>query len=248
MGLPGTPGSVAPLSINTPGLTALNIRSGLRNLTGLSSPGLHSTSSATQSPAHPHGPFSVMTHHSNYSQSSEVHSREGSLGQLYNIHNPPHSAGSDKDRFVNGSTLSLLQDSTELAMDLWEQVEVLFDDPSVAGVVGTTGKGYLHRAQDVTTRLREGVMALVDGGDEEEYGPEVYENASAFGKVDPSTRLRLIITDAFRAGCSERRSHAQKGKGVWCIAQSPPGRYAQKPHSMHSRICKPAAVLVFCFI
>ena len=103
------------------------------------------------------------------------------------MHNPPHSAGSDKDRFVNGSTLSLLQESTELAMDLWEQVEVLFDDPRASEVVGSTGKDYLHSAQDVTTRLKEGVTALVDGGAEEAYGPEVYENASAFGKVDPST-------------------------------------------------------------
>lgn len=188
MGLASAAGSVAPLSINTP--AALNLRAGLRNLTGLSSPGLPATSSATPSPAHPHGPLSAMTHHSNHSQSSEVHSREGSLGQLYSMHNPPHSAGSDKDRFVNGSTLSLLQDSTELAMDLWEQVEVLFSNPSAAEIVGSTGKDYLCRAQDVTTRLREGVIALVDGGDEEAYGPEVYENASAFGKVDLSTRLR----------------------------------------------------------
>ena len=68
-------------------------------------------------------------------------------------------------------------------MDLWEQVEVLFDDPRASEVVGSTGKDYLHSAQDVTTRLKEGVTALVD----EAYGPEVYENASAFGKVDPST-------------------------------------------------------------
>ena len=184
MGLTASAGGVAPLSIHPPSLVPLNLRSGLRNL---SSPGLPSASSTTLSPAHPHGPPSALTHHSNHSQSSEIHSREGSLGQLYNIHNPPHSAGSDKDRFVNGSTLSLLQESTELAVDLWEQVEVLFDDPRASEVVGSTGKDYLHRAQNVTAKLREGVTALVDGGDEETYGPEIYENASAFGKVDPST-------------------------------------------------------------
>ena len=125
---------------------------------------------------------------------------------------------------------------------------MLFDDPRAAGVVGSTGKDYLHRAQGVTMGPREDVMTLVNGGDEVEYGPEVYENANAFGKVDPSTRLRWITSDYFRAGCSKCRSHAQKGKGVWCIAQSPLGRYAQKSHSMHSRKGKPAAVLVFCFI
>ena len=187
MGPSGTTGGVAPLSINPPSLIALNLRSGLRNLAGLPSPGLPSASSATPSLAHLQGPPLAMTHHSNHSQSSEIHSREGSLGQLYSMHNPPHSAGSDKDRFVNGSTLSLLQESTELAMDLWEQVEVLFDDPRASEVVGSIGKDYLHSAQDVTTRLKEGVTALVDGGAEEAYGPEVYENASAFGKVDLST-------------------------------------------------------------
>ena len=208
MGLANTAGGVAPLSINPPSLVAFNLRSGLRNPTGLQSPGPPSTSSATLSPLHPHGPPSTLTHHSNHSQSSEIHSREGSLGQLYNIHNPPHSAGSDKDRFVNGSTLSLLQESTELAMDLWEQVEVLFDDPRASEVVGSTGKDHLHRAQDVTTRLREGVTALVDGGDEEAYGPEVYENASAFGKVDPSSHRRWITTNHFPVGRSKRRGHA----------------------------------------
>lgn len=93
-------------------------------------------------------------------------------------------------------------------MDLWEQVEVLFDDPRASEVVGSTGKDYLHRAQDVTTRLREGVTALVDGGAEEAYGPEVYENASAFGKVGPSTQLRRKATDYFPVGCSKRRGHA----------------------------------------
>ena len=185
LGATSTAGSVAPLSINTPSLAAFNLRAGLRNPSGLPSPGLPSTSSATPSLAHPYGPLSAMTHHSNHSQSSEIHSREGSLGQLYNTPNPPHSARSDKDRFVNGSTLSLLQESAGLAMDLWEQVEVLFDDPRVAEIVGSTGKDYLCRAQDVTIRLREGVMELVNGGNEEEYGPEVYENASAFGKVRP---------------------------------------------------------------
>jgi len=205
MGMISTAGGVAPLSINPPSLVALNLRSGLRNPTGLPSPGPHSTSSATPSPAHPHGPLSALIHHSNHSQSSEIHSREASQGQLYN---PPHSAGSDKDRFVNGSTLSLLQESTELAMDLWEQVEVLFDNPRAAEVVGSTGKDHLHRAQDVTTRLREGVMALVDGGAEDAYGPEVYENASAFGKVDPSTQLRWLITYCFIVGCGKRGGHA----------------------------------------
>jgi hypothetical protein len=208
MGQISTAGGVAPLSINTPSMVAFNLRSGLRNPTGLPSPGPSSTTSATPSPAHPHGPLSVLTHHANHSQSSEIHSREGSLGQLYSMHNPPHSAGSDKDRFVNGSTLSLLQESTELAMDLWEQVGVLFDDPRAAEVVGSTGKDYLHRAQDVTTKLREGVTALVDGGAEEAYGPEVYENASAFGKVDPATPLHWITTNCFHLGCSKRRGYA----------------------------------------
>jgi len=93
-------------------------------------------------------------------------------------------------------------------MDLWEQVEVLFDNPRAAEVVGSMGKEYLHRAQDVTTRLREGVMALVDGGADDAYGPEVYENASAFGKVDPSTQLRWLITYCFIVGCGKRGGHA----------------------------------------
>ena len=208
MGLTNAAGIVVPLSINTPSPAAFNFRTGLRNPTAFPSSGLPITSSATPPPTHPLGPLSAMTHNSNHSQSSEIHSREGSLGQLYNMHNPPHSAGSDRDRFVNDSTLGLLQDSTELAMDLWEQVEVFFDDPDVAEIVSSTGRDYLHRAQNVTARLREGVMALVDGGDEEAYGREVYENASAFGKVGPPTSLRWVITDCFLVGCSECRSHA----------------------------------------
>ena len=208
MGLTNAAGIVVPLSINTPSPAAFNFRTGLRNPTAFPSSGLPITSSATPPPTHPLGPLSAMTHNSNHSQSSEIHSREGSLGQLYNMHNPPHSAGSDRDRFVNDSTLSLLQDSTELAMDLWEQVEVFFDDPDVAEIVSSTGRDYLHRAQNVTARLREGVMALVDGGDEEAYGREVYENASAFGKVGPPTYLRWVITDCFLVGCSECRGHA----------------------------------------
>jgi hypothetical protein len=168
------PASVQPLVIKPPSAASKALRSHLRQVPGISSPrsnqshgvSLHSPSLSSSS--HGHG-------------NSTGNAREGEFSQSPGSSSIGHSAlSSDKDKFVDASTLSAMEQSTELALSVWTQIEKLLD---AAGEGPVIGRGYLNRARELTLSLQATIRAILEGASGDTYGHTLWEEANTFSKV-----------------------------------------------------------------
>lgn len=164
-------GVVQPLQIKPPSSKTKAMRSVLKQPPG------------GGSPRSGHG------HHSP-SLSNSSHGHEGYNGAI-----PNAALSSDKDKFVDASTLSAMEESTDLALRVWKQVEDLFE-AHMNGEGGVIGRDYLMRARELTMALRSNIRAVLDGADGEVYGAALWEGANTFSKVnDNLIAVALTITD-----------------------------------------------------
>jgi hypothetical protein len=154
-------GVVQPLQIKASSATSKALKSYLRQGPG------------GGSPRSGHG------HHSP-SLSNSSHGHEAYNGAV--------PLSSDKDKFVDASTLSAMEESTDLALSVWKQVEDLFE-VHMNGEGGVIGRDYLMRARELTMALRSNIRAVLDGADGEVYGAALWEGANMFSKVNDNLSL-----------------------------------------------------------
>jgi hypothetical protein len=81
-----------------------------------------------------------------------------------------------------------MEESTDLALSVWKQVEDLFE---TAGEGLVIGRDYLMRAREVTMSLRSNIRAVLEGADGEVYGAALWEGANTFSKVRNSPSFHL---------------------------------------------------------
>lgn len=175
------PGSVQPLVIKPPSAATKALRNQLRHATGSGSPRL--------------GQYGVSLHSPSLSNSSHGHGSsagnhgEGDFGRSPGTNGTSHTnLSSNKDKLVDASTLDAMEESTDLALSVWKQVEDLFE---TAGEGSIIGRDYLMRAREVTMSLRSNIRAVLEGGDGEVYGAALWEGAKTFSKVSEGCFLRI---------------------------------------------------------
>ncbi|CCA77806.1 hypothetical protein PIIN_03441 [Serendipita indica DSM 11827] len=169
------PNSVQPLNIKPQSAASKNLRSHLRQPPSASSPrsnqghgySMHSPSPSASS--HGHG--------SNHAYSNG-HGDSPVNGML----------SSDKDTLVDASMLSSMEESTDLALRVWKQIEDLFE---VADEGNPVNRDYLMRTRELTMSLRSNIRALLDGGDGEMYGASLLKKAMAFS-LDVANILKYV--------------------------------------------------------
>lgn len=163
---------VQPLVIQAPSSTTMAMRAVLRQGPAVSSP------RSNQS----HGSSSMHSPSGSYSSHGHAHggSRDGDLVQTVTGGSPHNILSSDKDKFVDADTLKSMEESTDLALSVWKQIEDFFD---TAGEGSVIGRDYLMRAREVTMSLRSNIRAVLDSSAEEVYGAALWDGANTFSKV-----------------------------------------------------------------
>lgn len=188
---------VQPLQIKSASAASKALRSHLKQTAGGSSSG------------------SNQGHHSpSLSSSSHGHGGVPAYGRDPDTMGINGASSADKDKLVDANTLSAMEESTDLALNVWRKIEDLFEAEMAPsdGTGNVIGREYLARTRDLTLALKSNIRAVLGGADGEVYGHALWEGANAFGKVSIPLRILFIPLIDHHIGCGQNPHVCQARK------------------------------------